>query len=361
VGEIVWLPPDRVKPTVIYMVPEPDLLSHQETYTVVCTDNEKGGAAVAGPASPLVDADHQHVAHFYADEAELTRGVGGYLGGAIEAGEACLVVATQRHRRGFEGYLNAGGAATDRLVEARRLILVDAEETLSQFMVDGHPDPARFDASMGSLVRTITAGGRTLRAYGEMVAILWDAGQVNASIELEELWNDLLSRTTFSLYCAYPASSSDGQESPALGDVCRLHSAIVGNAVRGGEEWANGVPIERSFERTVSAPFEARRFVGEVLGHWGEAALLEEAALVATELVTNAVMHGQSGVTVQLSATAEGVRISVADTSLAMPAIGCPSDRGSSGRGLNIVSELASSWGTEGTVSGKMVWAELRR
>lgn len=316
---------------------------------------------MAGPASALVDAEHHHVVQFYADETELTRGVGAYLDGAIAAGEVCLVVATPAHRRGFEGYLDDGGGATDRLVEARRLILVDAEEALSQFMVDGHPDPARFDASMGSLVRSITAGGQKLRAYGEMVAVLWDAGQVNASIELEELWNDLLSRTTFSLYCAYPASSSDGQASPAFGDVCRLHSAIVGNAARGGEAWAEEISVERSFEGTVSAPFEVRRFVGEVLGHWGEDALLDDAALVATELVTNAVMHGQSGVTVQLSVTAESVRISVADTSPAMPAMGCPSDRGASGRGLNIVSGLASAWGTEATVSGKRVWAELRR
>lgn len=316
---------------------------------------------MTGPASPLVAVAHHHVVQFYADEAELIRGVGAYLDSAIDAGDACLVVATRTHRQAFEGYLAAGGAATDRLVDERRLILVDAEEALSEFMVDGHPDPARFDASMGSLVRSTTAGGQKLRAYGEMVAVLWDAGQVNASIELEELWNDLLGRTTFSLYCAYPASPSEGQASPAFGDVCRLHSAIVGKAARGGGAWAEEVPVERSFAGTVSAPFEVRRFVGEVVGHWGEGALVEEATLIATELVTNAVMHGRSGVTVQLSATAEGVRISVADTSLAMPAIGCPSDRGSSGRGLNIVSGLASAWGTEATLTGKRVWAELRR
>jgi anti-sigma regulatory factor (Ser/Thr protein kinase) len=302
------------------------------------------------------------VVQFYADEAELTRGVGAYLSDALETGEACLVVATRPHRQAFEAYLADGGVTTDRLVDERRLILVDAEEALSLFMVDGHPDPAQFDAIMGSLVRTITAGGQKLRAYGEMVAILWDAGQVNAAIELEELWNDLLSRTTFSLYCSYPAASNDDHESPAFGDVCRLHSAIVGNAVRGGEEWAEEASsVERSFEGTVFAPVEVRRFVGEVLGRWGEDVLLEEASLVATELVTNAVIHGQSDVTVRICTTGEGVRISVADTSPAMPAMGCPSERGSSGRGLNIVSGLAAAWGTEATVTGKMVWAELRR
>jgi hypothetical protein len=302
------------------------------------------------------------VVQFYADEAELTRGVGAYLNEAIEAGEACLVVATRPHRRALEGHLAAAGAATDRLVEQGRLILVDAEEALSQFMVAGRPDRARFDSAMGSLVRTLTAGGQKLRAYGEMVAILWDAGHVNASIELEELWNDLLSRTTFSLYCVYPASSADGHESPARGDVCRLHSDIVGNALRSGEECIKGTSsVERSFQGTVSAPFEVRRFVGEVLGRWGKGDLLDEAALVATELVTNAVMHGQSGVTVQISPTAEGVRISVGDNSSAMPAVGCPSHHGSSGRGLNIVSGLATAWGTEATVNGKVVWAELRR
>jgi len=119
--------------------------------------------------------------------------------------------------------------------------------------------------------------------------------------------------------------------------------------------------VERDFEGNLSTPFEVRRFVADVLDGWGEGALVEVTALVATELVTNAVVHGESRVRVHLAATAEGVRLSVGDTSSALPALGRSSAHGSSGRGLTIVSRLASSWGTEATLAGKVVWAELPR
>jgi hypothetical protein len=315
---------------------------------------------MGGPASPVVDSG-RHVVQCYADEDDLTRGVGTYLGGALEAGEACLVVATRRHRQAFERHLAARGADVDRLREEGGLVLLDAEEALARFMVAGRPDPDRFDGSIGARIRSLTAGGRQLRAYGEMVSLLWDAGQVTASIELEELWNQLLSRSAFSLYCAYPASSVEGHDAVAWDDVCRLHSVRVGNPGDGREPTGKVPSVERDFEGDVSTPLEVRRFVAAVLDGWGEGPLVEVTTLVATELVTNAIVHGESRVTVQIAATGTGVRLSVGDTSSALPALGRASAHRSSGRGLTIVSRLASSWGAEATIGGKVVWAELAR
>jgi PAS domain S-box-containing protein len=70
-------------------------------------------------------------------------------------------------------------------------------------MVDGWPDRSRFETAVGSLVRSAAAGGRAVRAYGEMVALLCAEGHYDAAIALEGLWNDLAQTCTFSLFCAY--------------------------------------------------------------------------------------------------------------------------------------------------------------
>jgi PAS domain S-box-containing protein len=71
-------------------------------------------------------------------------------------------------------------------------------------MVDGLPDPQRFLEIIGSIIRQ--AGERRLRvrAFGEMVALLWEEGNQAGAIHLEELWNDLARIHSFSLFCAYP-------------------------------------------------------------------------------------------------------------------------------------------------------------
>ena len=75
-------------------------------------------------------------------------------------------------------------------------------------------------------MRRAAATGRPVRAYGEMVALLWEHGDVLAAIELEELWNDLGRELDFSLLCAYRSASVQGDEhAQALEQVRLLHSS----------------------------------------------------------------------------------------------------------------------------------------
>ena len=69
----------------------------------------------------------------------------------------------------------------------------------------------------------------TVRGFGEMVALLWDAGQLDAAIELEAMWNEMASQFSFSLLCAYPQAATSGEEhSDALAHVCDAHTQIRG-------------------------------------------------------------------------------------------------------------------------------------
>src|SRR6202011_5954575 len=86
-----------------------------------------------------------------------------------------------------------------------RLVMLGAEETLSRIMSDGQPDWNRFDQTVGALIRELQS--RTLngqvRAYGEMVGLLWNSGHSAEAERLENLWNRLLTASGISLFCAY--------------------------------------------------------------------------------------------------------------------------------------------------------------
>ncbi len=128
-----------------------------------------------------------------------------YLAEGVNAGDGALVVGTSEHNAAFARGLAAAGVDVDAARE-RRLVMLDAGETLAAFMVEGLPDRDRFDAVVGGTVRALCAPapGRTLHAYGEMVGILWQDRRYAAAIRLEALWNELLRKGGLRLFCAYP-------------------------------------------------------------------------------------------------------------------------------------------------------------
>jgi hypothetical protein len=220
-------------------------------------------------------------------------------------------------------------------------------------MGDSGPDPAAFDSVVGGLVRAAAESGRTVRAYGEMVALLWEAGLITAAIELEELWNDLSEKVPFSLYCAYPAQLVAADEhAGALADVCHAHTAIVAAS-------APSTVVTQWFECSRLAPRDARQFVASTLRSWNRDGMVDDAALVITELATNAVLHARSDFMVTITRGVGFVRIAVIDTSTATPRPGSPAPGAASGRGLILVAALASRWGHDRFDAGKLVWAEF--
>ncbi len=133
----------------------------------------------------------EHVVQFYEHESEPLGAVVPYLAAAAAGGEAAIVIATEAHRRAFEGELEADGIDLVKAGEDGRFFSLDAATTMASFMADGKIDHEAFHEVIGGLVRTASETGRPIRAYGEMVALLWDVGDVLAAIELETLWNDL--------------------------------------------------------------------------------------------------------------------------------------------------------------------------
>ncbi|MGH3940839.1 MAG: MEDS domain-containing protein [Pseudonocardiaceae bacterium] len=172
--------------------------------------------------------DHAHVVGFYEKDAHLVDFVRNFLVRGLLVGNAAVVVATDSHRESFGGALVEAGIDVREIVQSGQFIVLDASQTLSKFMVDGMPDPARFRTVMGELISRAAEGSRDVRIYGEMVAVLWDQGNVGAAIALEDLWNDLASRYSFSLYCAYPIRAFVAETSAEpFRKICGQHSRVT--------------------------------------------------------------------------------------------------------------------------------------
>lgn len=104
----------------------------------------------------------------------------------------------------------------------------------------------------------------------------------------------------------------------------------------------------------------ARRFVVDRCNEWGCAHIADDASIVVSELVANALVHVQSSCELTLGLRGEVLRIDVVDHGGGMPDLHDATDVDEHGRGLLLVSILCTAWGTEPRDDGKSVWAELR-
>jgi MEDS: MEthanogen/methylotroph, DcmR Sensory domain len=172
-----------------------------------------------------------HAVRFYESPEALSRIVAGFLGEGLSAGSPAVMLVTPEHAALIEAGLGTMGLDVGRLKAADDLIVADASEALTEFMVDGLPDPHRFRAAMVPLIERACKGRTnfTVRAYGEMVDVLWKLGSTVAAIKLEMLWNELAQSQDFALLCGY-AMGSFYKDAAALGQLTALHSHVIPHA-----------------------------------------------------------------------------------------------------------------------------------
>jgi hypothetical protein len=291
----------------------------------------------------------EHIVQFYDQQEDLARAVGDYLTAAVAAREIAIVIASEQHRLLFEAEMARAGVDTAQARRDGSVIWLDAAETLGRFVHEGQVDSDGFQQVVGSLVHEAAQTGRGIKAYGEMVALLWEAGHVIGAIELEKLWNGLAAEVSFSLFCAYNINSAAGEEhAGALHEVCRLHTAVIDDATA-------------RFRAGPDAPFAARRFLAGLLGRrpYGDRVDPYDAQLVVSELATNAVVHAGTPFSVGVRYDGSAVRISVQDWSSTQPIMRESNPHALSGRGLRLIATVSRAWGIEYGPDGKTVWAEL--
>ena len=316
-------------------------------------------------SSEILCEPHDHIVNFYDADDDLVVDVSRFVADGLREEATVLAIATRAHVDAVDALLAADGVDVAAARRSGRFLCLDATATLGEIMVDGTPDRDRFRAVVGQMVAAAGRTGRPVRAFGEMVALLWDEGNVSAAIDLEALWNDLGRDHRFSLYCAYAISSLAGADDlPAAGLVCTHHSSVIApvsyaapTTVRGGD-----VP-ERShlFVPVPQAIQAVRRFVADALIAWSEDGLRGDATLVASELATNALRHANSAFRVSVRRNDATITIAVHDVSPSLPIRRDPVTHEMNGRGVAMVERISVDWGTDQLPDGKVVWAELAR
>jgi signal transduction histidine kinase len=170
-----------------------------------------------------------HVVQFYEDDAFLCDTVARFIGAGLAAGESVIIVATDLHRIAFQQRLEANDFDVARAIAGGRLVLLDAAQTLAQFMIDGMPDWERFRHKVGGVIEELLDGRHTpVRAYGEMVDLLWRGGNSRAAIRLEEMWNDFGRGQNLSLLCAYVIANFYREADTLLfQSICDTHTRVI--------------------------------------------------------------------------------------------------------------------------------------
>jgi hypothetical protein len=177
--------------------------------------------------TPRSDAGHFHAVQFYNDDATLARIVAGFLAEGFAVDDPAIVIATPEHRAALEGSLRTLAVDVDGLQRRGDFVLLDARELLDGFMVDGMPDAAAFRRIVGDVIKKVCATRPTctVRAYGEMVNLLWKDGLEAAAIRLETLWNELANTHDFKLLCGY--SMGNYYKGAAIEEIKGQHSHLV--------------------------------------------------------------------------------------------------------------------------------------
>lgn len=182
----------------------------------VKTDAERGKNVSCG-----------HVVQFYNDDTAFLDSLSGFIAEGLNAGESVIIIATASHRVSLEFRLRALGFHVPDLVRDDRYIAADAGETLAKFMVDGKLDERVFKQLASQLLARAQKKGRPVRAFGEMVAVLWAKGNKTATTRLEQLWNEFRRTEDFQLYCAYPSNGFDKDSALEIQEICSAHSKVI--------------------------------------------------------------------------------------------------------------------------------------
>jgi MEDS: MEthanogen/methylotroph, DcmR Sensory domain len=167
-----------------------------------------------------------HHVQFFDSSKSLADTVTAFLVGGLQRGDNAIIVATPEHRELLSRRLDEAGWNVRRLINANRMLVADAAQTLDKFMRRDLPSPVAFDEVVGTLLQRIATGKRVW-IYGEMVDVLAARGNYRAAELLEHLWNLLGQRECFSLFCGYASGHfGDPRTSAAMQAICNAHHHV---------------------------------------------------------------------------------------------------------------------------------------
>ncbi len=212
-------------------------------------------------------APRDHIVQLYQDEKFLSRAVCRFAVSAINHGEGVILVPTSAHWNALRPRLEAEGVDVKAAQACGQLTVVDADQLLPDFMRDAMPDAPLFLGLAGETIAKARGGDRftKVRWWGEMVNVLWERGDVAASMGLEDLFHKLAYDQEIAIFCSFLMDNFDGDVHarmlPRLGqnhshlipveDYARLERAVAGRTSRIGGACSRLASWNSSFSRAM--------------------------------------------------------------------------------------------------------------
>jgi hypothetical protein len=186
-----------------------------------------------------------HVLQLYDSDETLLAHLESFAAEGLCRGEGVIIIATAEHLTALEARLrrvaSARGFSLDDAAREDAYIALEAGHVLSRFIVGDWPDQALFEMEVRALLDRARGGAggggrktRKVRAFGEMVALLWARGHTGATVCLEHLWESICAKEKFSVFCAYPRigltqdpALSIRDTCEAIGEICRAHTRTL--------------------------------------------------------------------------------------------------------------------------------------
>jgi len=189
----------------------------------------------------------EHVVQIYENDEAFLGSLEGFISTGLISGEAVIIIATREHISAISKRLNARGFDVDGFICRDHLITVEAGEALSKFMVNDLPDENLFTKYITELFQRALNNNMQIRAFGEMVALLWQNGLNGATVQLEKLWNKLHDNKQFTLFCSYPRIGFTQDIDASMQSICCIHSKILsGEIISSSEVEYKNVPNQLS-------------------------------------------------------------------------------------------------------------------
>jgi hypothetical protein len=246
-----------------------------------------GLLASAGPRDHIVQLDQ--------DQQVLNRAVCRFAASALANGEGVILVPTAAHWDAFRPRLEAEGVDINAAQDCGQLTIVDSDDLLPQFMRDAMPDEPVFLGLAGDVIAQARGDGRypKVRWWGEMVNVLWERGDVAASMQLEDQFDRLAHEQEIAIFCSFVMDNFDGDVHarmlPRLGqnhshlipveDYARLERAVA-DALRETVGSDEARVIEAQLLPKYASPFQMPRSQALLL------ALRETLPVVADAVLT---------------------------------------------------------------------------
>ena len=174
-----------------------------------------------------------HVVQLYQDEDFFGEAVAHFAAEGFAKNESVILVATRSHWTNVSRRLATRGLDPDALSRRHQLTVLDADLTLPKFMVGNQPDARTFKELARQTIEKVRAGGKFagVRWWGEMVNVLYVAGNKRGSHRLEQLFDEVAHEQSIAIFCSFLMDKYDARiYDEDFGNVCGTHSHVIATA-----------------------------------------------------------------------------------------------------------------------------------